>query len=176
MLKLILPSLLALIFCANIGAKVEAPNYQFKLETLDVFMPGQKVEDIEKQHGKGVVMNDKRGTTTIKFKVKQIRYSFDVLVQAREGVVLDFFTKLPSYFLHDVFFQSLINKYGKQTSYKKAGEEAYYVWEKAPLKIIYNGHCTITCFPGFYTAYPLEIPNDKPFTPQITQMQKAMRR
>jgi hypothetical protein len=79
-----------------------------------------------------------------------------VLVQSKNGVIEDFHVKLPSYFLHDVFFQSLINRYGKQKSYKKFGEEAYYVWEVSALRHIYSAACTITCFPIFYAVQKME--------------------
>ena len=137
-----------------LNAKVEAPNYNFSVETLQDFFPGKKTEDIEKKYGKGEVMNLSGGTQTRKYYVAYLRYKFPVLIQTKEGVVLDNFARLPNYFLHDIFLQSLVNKYGKQTSYKKTGEEAYYVWDLPELKHIYSGACTITCFPIFYAVHP----------------------
>ena len=40
-----------------------------------------------------------------RFYVDQIRYKFPVFVQLDQGKALDFYAKLPSYFLHDVFHQ-----------------------------------------------------------------------
>ncbi|MGE3610900.1 MAG: hypothetical protein AB7I27_15020 [Bacteriovoracaceae bacterium] len=152
-----------------LNAKVEAPNYNFSLEALDIFYPGKKIAEIEEKYGKGEIINNASGIITYKFYVAHIRYKFPVIVQAREGIVLDFFARLPSYFLHDVYFQSIINRLGKQTLYKKVHEEAYYVWDKAPLKHIYSAACTITCFPIFYTVHPLEIN----FQPLIKKMKNA---
>ena len=122
MLLIILPCLTMMFQPLN--AKVEAPNYNFSLETLADFFPEKKIDDIEKKYGKSEVMGDKNGIETLKFYVAHIRYKFPVIVQAKDGKILDFFAKLPSYFLHDIFFQSLVNRIGKQKDYRKVGEEA----------------------------------------------------
>lgn len=136
----------------QLNAKVETPNYNFSIDTLSEFLPGKKIDDIQAKYGKGEVVSEERGIKTVKFYVSQIRYKFPVMIQVRENQVEDVFARLPSYFLHDVFFQSLINRYGKQTTYKKTGEQAYYVWNKDSLKHIYSAACTITCFPIFYAV------------------------
>lgn len=133
-------------------AKVEAPNYNFSVDTLNDFFPGKDVKSLETKYGKAEVVSNKSGIQTLKFYVAHIRYKFPVIVQASNGVVEDFLARLPSYFLHDVFFQSLINRIGKQTTYKKIGEEAFYTWDQKPLKHIYSAACTITCFPIFYAV------------------------
>jgi hypothetical protein len=150
-----------------LNAKVDPPNYNFSVDTLQDFYPGKKVTDLESKYGKSEIMNDKSGIVTKKFYVSHLRYKFPVIVQAKEGTVLDFFARLPSYFLHDVFFQSLINRLGKQNSYKKVQEEAYYVWIKDNLKHIYSAACTITCFPIFYSVHPT--------SPEATPLLEQMR-
>lgn len=148
-LILILPCFI-LIF-QPLNAKVEAPNYNFSVDTLQDFAPGSTLESIEKKYGKGSV--ERSGNAqTMKFQVAHIRYKFPVLVQMQEGKVIDMYARLPAYFLHDVFLQSLVNRLGKQTTYKKTGEHAHYVWEKGDLRYIYDGACTITCFPIFYAV------------------------
>ena len=139
-------------------AKVDPPNYDFSLETLADFFPDKAQEDIEKKYGKPEIMQTKGEVITLKFYVAHIRYKFPVIVQMKNGKVLDFFAKLPSYFLHDVFFQSLVNRLGKQNAYKKMGEEAVYQWEKDSLQHVYSAACTITCFPIFYTVFPTKGP------------------
>ncbi len=153
-LLIILPCLFMMFQPLN--AKVEAPNYDFSLETLADFFPEKKIEDLEKKYSKPELMSKSGAIETQKFYVAQIRYKFPVIVQSKDGVVLDFFAKLPSYFLHDVFFQSLVNRLGKQNTYKKVGEEAVYAWEKDGLKHVYSGACTITCFPIFYSVSPTD--------------------
>lgn len=164
--------LLFLLFPTLTIAKVEAPNYQFKLETLDPFYPQKNLANIPSSFNKPENVNS---SGLKKYLVKELRYNFPVLVQEREGVILDFFARLPSYFLHDVFFQSLVNRLGKQKTYKKIGEEAFYIWEKDNLKHIYSAACTITCFPIFYTVHPIEIPPERAFTPLLKQMQNALK-
>jgi hypothetical protein len=170
MLLIILPCLTMMFQPLN--AKVEAPNYNFSLETLADFFPEKKIDDIEKKYGKSEVMGDKNGVETLKFYVAHIRYKFPVIVQAKDGKIVDFFAKLPSYFLHDIFFQSLVNRIGKQKDYRKVGEEAVYSWEQDSLKHVYSAACTITCFPVFYTVFPLKPTNG--MKPLIIKMKESV--
>jgi hypothetical protein len=133
-----------------LNAKVESPNYNFELSNLDEFYPGKLASEIEKKFGKGEAMGKEGELSTKKFLVKHPRYLISAVVQEKGGEVQDVFFRLPSYFLHDGFFQSLINRLGKQSTYQRVGEEAYYTWTKDSLKHIYSAACTITCFPIFY--------------------------
>jgi len=150
-------------------AKVDPPNYEFKLESLDVFLPEKKISDLDPKFGKGELVHEINKVKTHKFKLTEKRYIIQMLVQEKDGTIHDMFARLPSYFLHDVFLQSLVNKLGKQTSYKKIGEEAYYTWIINNLKHVYSAACTITCFPIFYSVEPTEskIPT------LLVQMKKA---
>lgn len=148
---LILPCL-SLMF-QPLNAKVEAPNYNFSLDTLADFNPGKLKSDLDAKYGTPELIGVTGPVTTFKYQVAHLRYKFPVLVQVSSGKVDDFFARLPSYFLHDVFFQSLINRLGKQDTYKKVGEEAVYQWNKNPLKHVYSAACTITCFTIFYAVH-----------------------
>ena len=152
-----------------LNAKDDPPKYNFSIETLNDFSPGKEVTGLNGKYGKAEDLSGKRGVRTLKFNVAQIRYKFPILVQEQDGFILDSFARLPSYFLHDIFLQSLVNKFGKQTSYKKVGEEAVYIWEKEDLKLIYSASCTITCFPIFYAAQPQKAKT----LPLLEQMKKA---
>lgn len=153
----------------QLSAKVEKPNYDFSIDTLSEFLPGKSLSDLEAKYGKGEVLSDEGGLKTIKFNVAHIRYKFPVLVQVNNNQVEDAFARLPNYFLHDIFFQSLVNRYGKQSVYKKTGEEAFYIWEGKPLKHIYSAACTITCFPIFYAVEKA----DKEYSTVLEKMKKA---
>ena len=155
-----------------LNAKVDPPNYNFSLETLEDFFPDKNLDDLQKKYGKPDQMGKQGQVETLRFFVAHIRYKFPVIVQVQQGKVLDFFAKLPSYFLHDVFFQSLVNRIGKQNSYKKMGEEAIYLWEKDERKYVYSAACTITCFPIFYTVSPLKP--QKGFKPLIEILKQAV--
>ena len=133
-----------------LNAKVESPNYNFELSSLDDFYPGKFVSEIEKKFNKGEAMGKEGELTTQKFIIKHQRYLISAIVQEKSGEIQDVLFLLPSYFLHDVFFQSLVNRLGKQTIYKRIGEEAYYVWTKDSFRHVYSAACTITCFPIFY--------------------------
>jgi hypothetical protein len=150
---MIMPCLLVLF--QPINAKVEAPNYDFSVETLNDFFPGKKVSDLESKYGASTTMSKDRRGTTKKFNVAHVRYKFPVLIQDKDGLVQDFFARLPSYFLHDIFLKSLQTKLGKQTEYKKTGEAAYYVWKDKDFKYVYSAACTITCFPIFFAGEPV---------------------
>ena len=93
----------------------------------------------------------------MRFYVKQLRYRFSVMVQIEGNKVVDFFATLPSYFLHDVFHQSLINRLGKQTRYFYQENSAVYLWKnKKGIDFIYRATCTITCFPIYLAGRPSE--------------------
>jgi hypothetical protein len=154
-LLFILPCLLTVFQPLN--AKVDPPNYNFSLDTLSDFNPGKNKTDLEKKYGKAEIVEEKSGIQTLRFYVAHIRYKFPVLIQTREGIVLD------------IFFQSIINREGKQNEYKKVGEEAVYVWNKSPLKMVYSAACTITCFPIFYAVFS---ENQSP-APLLQQMKNA---
>jgi hypothetical protein len=160
-----------LFFSFHLQAKVEPQNYNFSLDALSLFHPGKEFKAIEAKYGKGEEYGKVGQIKIYKFYVAQIRYKFPVLVQVFEGKVLDFFARLPSYFSHDLYHQSLINRYGKQDLYKKSENSAVYIWNnKGGFRHIYSGTCTITCFPMYYSGIPVDtqgLPGN--FKPLIKQ-------
>lgn len=135
-----------------IQAEVTPPNYNFSLDSLKVFKPGSTRAAFEKKYGKGEVWKEGNKTIVLKYYVAQIRYKFPVFVQVFDGKVVDFFARLPTYFLHDLFHQSIINRVGKQDKYFRLENNALYKWNnKKGIDYIYSGTCTITCFPIFYS-------------------------
>lgn len=148
----------SLIFClftwAPLSAQVEAPNYDFSLDSLSVFYPGQNLQSMVQEHGEGELLEKAAKTRLFKFYVAHIRYKFPVFVQVdRDGQALDFFARLPTYFLHDIFHQSLINRYGNQQEYFRQENNAVYKWtELDSMQLTYSGTCTITCFPIYLTG------------------------
>jgi hypothetical protein len=143
----------AILSSITLSAKVDPPNYNFSVDKFLPFMPGSPIVDLITKHKPKVEFQDKE-YTTYKFYIKHIRYKFAMLVQVKDGKITDFHARLPHYFLHDVFHQSLINRYGVQDKYTKTEESALYLWnEKNNISHLYSGGCTITCFPIFYAAY-----------------------
>src|SRR5690606_27784375 len=140
--------------------QIEPPNYNFSLDELKIFYPDSTLNEIEKKYQKTEVVFNTPPFLVKRYEITHIRYKFPVLVQYFEGKVLDFYARLPDYFLHNVFHQSLINRYGKQDEYLKVEEQALYRWNnKDGLKIVYSGGCTITCFPIFMTIQKSDLTN-----------------
>ena len=158
-------------FCQEVKTKI--PNYDFSLDSLKAFFPGSNLEDIEKEVGKGEVMKKGENFLIKKYYIAQIRYKFPVFVQYNERKSLDFFARLPTYFLHDLFHQSLINRYGPQNKYINLDSSSLYVWNNAKgFKIIYNGACTITCFPQFLFVSRPEDPKIDSYRSLIDQFRE----
>ena len=138
-------------FLFNISeAKVTPPNYDFSLEQLQDFYPGKNLTELRQKLGNGEKLKTVGETELYRYFVDYYRYKFPVVVQVDKEKVLDMLATMPSYFLHDIFHQGLINKWGKQSIYKRHREEAYYQWNEIPdFDIAYSASCTITCFPIF---------------------------
>ncbi len=120
---------------------------------MKYFHPKASLKALNAKYKKSEVVDDKGEIKTIKYYIAHKRYKFPVYIQVKGDDILDFFAKLPSYFLHDVFHQSLINRLGKQDEYFKKEANAVYQWNnKDGIKHIYSGGCSITCFPIYYSA------------------------
>ena len=134
-------------------AQKKLPNYDFSIDNLEVFFPNSTQEEIEKKVGKGSIIKSKENLVIKKYYVAQLRYKFPVFVQFYQNQSVEFFARMPSYFLHDLFHQALINRYGKQNRYIRIENSALYIWENAKNnQIVYNGMCTVTCFPQFLSV------------------------
>lgn len=156
-------------------AKVDPPNYDFSLDKFKDFMPGVKVSAINKTYKASEVVFKEGAFVTYKYNIEHLRYKFPIMVQTINGQVTDFYARLPYYFLHNVFHQSLINRYGAQDFYKKTEESALYVWKnKNNFKHIYSGACTITCFPIYYSVIPVDHKFGMGFKPLIEKMQDSV--
>ena len=164
------------IFVNSPFSKVEKPNYDFSLKALEVFKPGNTYQQIKEKYGKGELIKINGDMEQYRFYVAHIRYKFSVYIQTFKGTVLDFYAVLPSYFIHDIFFQSIINKFGAQDSYTKKHNNAVYIWNnKSNVRYIYSGSCTITCFPLYFTAMLIELPSAAgAHRPMLEQLRKKI--
>jgi hypothetical protein len=154
-------------------ALVEPPNYDFSIDKFQLFMPGKAYTEIEKVYGKGDLLFKKGQFTTYKFYIEHIRYKFPILVQTKDGKVTDFHANLPTYFLHDIFHQSLINRIGMQDKYLHVDEQAVYIWNnKDGVKHVYSGACSITCFPIFYAARQATHQFGMSYKPLLEQLEE----
>lgn len=162
-MKKISISLFFLVFL-DIYAQVEPPNYNFSIRKFEEFKIGNTFEKIDKQYKKGSFkVSDKNGLIVMRYNIEHLRYKFPIFVNFYQGKVVDYVARLPSYFIHDVFHQSLINSFGKQDKYFKVENNALYIWKNEKnMKFTYSGTCTITCFPIFFAMEPVKIPDNIP--------------
>ena len=141
----IISAVLILLAYFSVKGETTPPNYNFSLKQLDFFYPGNSLENIQKQHGKGVFY----APGLHRFYLSHQRYRFPLFLQVEDNRSTGFHATLPTYFLHDVFHQELIDRYGKQDQYLKKENSAVYVWNTPGTRIIYSAQCTITCFPNY---------------------------
>jgi len=138
-------------------SKVDPPNYNFSLDKLDPFTPGKTYDSLVKSLGKGEIMEDSGDLKVYRYEVAHVRYKFPVFVQIKNNSITDFYARFPTYFLHDLFHQSLINRFGKQDKYHRQENDAVYIWENAKgNRVIYSGACTVTCFPNYVSYIKVE--------------------
>lgn len=137
-----------------LDAKVDPPNYDFSLDQLTPFTPGSSLEKIKTTFGEGEIYEETKDTRVMKYYLRRNRYIFPIFVQFYQGTVLDFYAKLPTYFLHNIYHQSLINRYSQQSRFKKNESEAVYMWDRLKeVGIVYKGNCTIHCFPVYHAMF-----------------------
>lgn len=133
----------------------------FNLDDLKPFTPGNNISTIPEKYLPGVDIDIAKTLTIKKYNIVHDAYVFPLFVQHYRGKIIDFYTRLPSYFLHDTFHQSLINRYGKQQAYEKKDSTAVYTWDDQNFKRVYSGGCTVSCFPIYYSEIaknPGQIP------------------
>ncbi len=168
---LILKNILLFLLLSNyLFAKVDPPNYDFSLDTLKDFFPNATVDEIKKKYGDGEILETKGNIILLRYYVAQIRYKFPVFIQVSDNKVLDLYAKLPSYFSHDIFHQSLINRFGAHDKYFKHENNAIYIWnDKNGNRHLYEGACSITCFPIYYTI-TTNTPSTSGFIPFVDRL------
>ncbi len=140
-------------------ARTSLPNYQLSLDTLQLFAPGNKQADLENKWGKGLLVARLGPTTIYRFSLKYEQYHFPIWVQIFQEQTLDFFAQLPSYFLHDLFYQAIINRQGKPDIHFLQENNAVYWWQqKNNVQHLYGASCTIICFPLYYAQQTTNPP------------------
>jgi hypothetical protein len=144
----------------NSYGKKSTPNYSFSLKTIDIFYPGVNLEVIKKKYPKTKLFKKEGGL--YKTYIEHSQYKFPVFFKVKNKVVTSFFARLPTFFLHDLFHQSLIDRYGKQDRYKKVNKSALYFWDNEKgIKLTYKGECTITCFPSYLAGQSTKASADE---------------
>ena len=163
-----------LLLSLTVAAEVKAPNYDFKIEQLQDFMPGQKRASLDQQFP-GTTLQAQDLYLWKKYVITKGNYQVRVFTQFLNGKVADLFTPLPSYFSHDVFLQGLIRLLGPAEKIDRRGEDAIYFWKKDKLHHIYAAACTITCFPVYYTVIDRQQTDLPPYQPLWDRLRQIYR-
>ncbi len=151
---------LLLFFCLSfqLFAETTIKESNFSLDRLMPFFPNSDFLKVKEGHPDFLTVSSESGPKIIRISYKSSGYLLPIYIHEKDNKVVDFFIRLPSYFVHDLFHQSLINKFGKQDSYFTSGQNALYLWNnKEGNRHIYAATCTITCFPIYYTVSPATI-------------------
>lgn len=147
----LIPIFIALsVFVNTAKAKAEQVNYDFTYDKFKQFYPGKTLKEIKLKYPRIELINSDGAFETYQANIIYVRYQFPIYIQIKDGQVVDFYARLPSYFIHDIFHQSLINRFGMQNKFHNKDGTSFYIWNNAEgLQITYSGACTITCFPIF---------------------------
>jgi hypothetical protein len=138
------------ILVNSANALVTPKNYDFTYDKFREFYPDTQLSEIQKKYPQLKLINKEGSTELYEATIIHVRYKFPLYIQVKDAKVIDFYAKLPSYFIHDIFHQSLINRFGKQNKFYNKDGTSIYIWNNADnLLITYSGACTITCFPIF---------------------------
>jgi hypothetical protein len=162
------------LFPSLLLGKVDPKNYNFSLDQLNDFNVNKTIQEIKTKYGDGEEVFKDNKTITYKYYISHIRYRFPIFVTFYQEKSLGYFAKLPSYFLHDVFHQSLINRFEKQDHYSKQGNAAIYIWNNEKgMRYTYHGQCTITCFPVYLQTETINLPAELTEDPSLLKRMKG---
>lgn len=171
-LKILLLMGLLLSFSTRIFAEIKPPNYDFTFASLEPFLPGRTFEKIKSDKTiQSDIFEDNGNIKILRIKLKRANYVIDVYVQTKDGKITDMFARLPQHFIHDIFLADLQKKYKKQDKYVQKDMNALYVWmNRDGNNIIYQGSCSITCFPMFVEV----VSGDKSVVPLYQKFNEAL--
>ena len=163
--------LIILIFFNLVHAGITPPNYDFTLKTLESFYPGKLIEDVKKANPKFKTIEDNGDRKLYLFHLKRPNYVLDIYTQVKKEQITDIYVRLPQYFVHDIFLKELQAKWKKQDRYTRKDGSALYTWfNRDNFNIIYQGSCSITCFPMFIEI----ISTDKSVQPLYIKFNEAV--
>ena len=159
-----------LLICL-VHAGITPPNYDFTLKSLEAFYPGKLIEDVKKTNPKFKTIEDNGDKKLFLFQVKRPNYILDIYTQVKKDQITDLYVRLPQHFLHDILLKELQAKWKKQDRYTRKDGSALYTWfNRDNFNIIYQGSCSITCFPMFIEIVSL----DKSVQPLYVKFNEAL--
>lgn len=155
-----------------VSADIKPPNYDFTMASLGPFLPGGTLEKSKADKTiQSDIFEDNGNLKIIRLKLKRANYHLDVYVQTKDDKIIDMFVRLPQHFIHDILLADLQKKYKKQDKYVQKDMNALYVWmNREGNNIIYQGSCSITCFPMFIEV----VSTDKTVVPLYQKFNEAL--
>lgn len=171
-LYFLLLTTLSLIFPTHALTEIKPPNYDFTLASLSPFFPGGSLDKVKTEKTiQSDIFEDKGNLKIIRIKLKRANYSIDIYLQTKDDKITDMFARLPQHFIHDIFLKDLQTIHKKQDKYIQKDMNALYVWtNRDGNNIIYQGSCSITCFPMFIEV----VSNDKSVVPLYQKFNEAL--
>lgn len=160
------------VFLSPLHSEIKPPNYDFTLATLELFFPGKSVTEIQKDKAiKSDIFEDNGEAKILRFKLARANYTLDIYAQVKGDKITDMFARLPQHFIHDLFLTDLIKRYKKQDKFIRHDMSALYTWlNREGNNILYQGSCSITCFPMFIEI----VSSDKTVVPLYQKFNEAL--
>jgi len=155
----------------QIHAEITPPNYDFNLSKIEIFFPKKSFEEVKKKHPEIKIIEDGGDSKIyfIKFQAKE--YTLDIYTQVKNEIIIDVYIRLPQYFHHDLVLKELQTNYKKQNSFSRKDGSALYTWlNQNGTNILYQGSCSITCFPMFLEI----VSNESGITPLYKKFNQAI--
>lgn len=154
-----------------VHAGITPPNYDFSLNTLELFLPGKLIEDVKKANPKFKIVEENGEKKILLFQYKRPNYILDLYTQVNKDKITDLYVRLPQHFIHDSFLKELQTKWKKQDRFTRKDGSALYTWfNRDNFNIIYQGSCSITCFPMFIEI----MSTDKTVQPLYIKLNEAV--
>lgn len=171
-LKFLLLTIVLLNFSTRIHAEIIPPNYDFTLASLGPYFPGKSLEKIKSDKTiQSDIFEDSGNLKILRIKLKNSNYNLDIYLQTKDDKITDMFARLPQHFIHDIFLADLQKMYKKQDKYVQKDMNALYFWiNRDGNNIIYQGSCSITCFPMFIEV----VSNEKSIIPLYQKFNEAL--
>jgi len=152
-------------------AKITPPNYDFTLKSLEIFYPGKPIEEVKKLNPKYKTIEDNGDAKLLFFQIKKANYKLDIYTQVKKDQITDLYVRLPQHFVHDILLKDLQTTWKKQDRFIRKDGSALYTWmNRDNFNIIYQGSCSITCFPMFLEI----VSTDKSVKPLYNKFNEAV--
>jgi hypothetical protein len=163
--------ILFLLISFYLYAEITPPNYDFTLKSLEIFYPGKPIEEVKKLNPKYKTIEDNGDAKLFLFQIKKANYKLDIYTQVKKDQITDLYVRLPQHFIHDIVLKDLQKTWKKQDRFVRKDGSALYTWlNRDNFNIIYQGSCSITCFPMFLEI----VSTDKAVKPLYNKFNEAV--